>query len=203
MKKLIRLSLFMALSLAVHLLVCDLVDATRIERPYYAPMEVTLVRKKPPQQEIAPEIPPEKPKPKPVPKPIEKPEPPKEIIEEPPEPEEAPEPQPAEEQVAYVPEAIDHELVVQSYHQMVVDIIRKNLYYPGSARRRGIEGTVYLRFVLDASGTVSDISVEKTSGYALLDKASVKTIKRCVFPPPPDDTLTLSIPITFKLIEDS
>ncbi|MBN2298740.1 MAG: energy transducer TonB, partial [Deltaproteobacteria bacterium] len=108
-----------------------------------------------------------------------------------------------EEQTAYVPEAIDHELMVKTYHQTILEIIRKNLYYPGSARRRGIEGTVYIRFVLDAKGTVSDISVEKTSGYTLLDKASVKTIRRCIFPPPPDNFLTLSIPITFKLVEDS
>lgn len=124
---------------------------------------------------------------------------------DPPEPEEPPEPepQPLEEQAAYVPETLDHELMVKTYHQTIFEIIRKNLYYPGSARRRGIEGTVYIRFVLDASGTLSNISVEKTSGYTLLDNASVKTIKRCVFPPPPDDSLTLSIPITFKLVEDS
>lgn len=171
-------------------------------------MKVTLVQKKTPQKKIiTQQPPPEKPKPKPLPKPLPKPipEPPPEIIEEPPEPEEVAmiDPQPVEEPLAQPPEVIDHDLLVSGYHQRVFEIIRKNLYYPKSARRRGLEGTVDIRFVLDASGKVCDLRVEKTSGCSVLDKASMKTINRCIFPPPPDDTLTLNIPITFKLIEDS
>jgi len=41
--------------------------------------------------------------------------------------------------------------------------IQQNLRYPTSARRRGMEGNVDVRFVLESSGTIRDVSVKEGS----------------------------------------
>jgi len=42
-------------------------------------------------------------------------------------------------------------------------------------------GEVIVAFKVDASGKVKDVKLVESSGYADLDSASVRTIKRCVF----------------------
>ena len=48
--------------------------------------------------------------------------------------------------------------------------------YPRLARERGIEGTVLVRFRVQPSGMVETVRVVKSSGAAILDEASVRTI---------------------------
>ncbi|HOW99837.1 MAG TPA: energy transducer TonB, partial [Deltaproteobacteria bacterium] len=86
---------------------------------------------------------------------------------------------------------------------LVVGIISKNRFYPVSARRRGIEGSVDVRLTIDGTGRASDVRVVKTSGAGILDRASVQTIRGCSFPPPPAESVTLPITITFRLVEES
>jgi len=92
---------------------------------------------------------------------------------------------------------------LESYNRLVVDIISKNRFYPVSARRRGIEGSVDVRLTIDGTGRASDVRVVKTSGAGILDRASVQTIRGCSFPPPPAESITLPITITFRLVEES
>ena len=92
---------------------------------------------------------------------------------------------------------------LQSYNRLVVGIISKNRFYPVSARRRGIEGSVDVRLTIDGTGRASDVRVVKTSGAGILDRASVQTIRGCSFPPPPAESVTLPITITFRLVEES
>jgi periplasmic protein TonB len=92
---------------------------------------------------------------------------------------------------------------VTSYNRLIVDIISRNRHYPDSARRRGIEGTVDVRLTIDRTGHASDVRVVKTSGAGILDRASVRTIQGCSFPPPPLDSVTLPITITFRLVDES
>lgn len=99
--------------------------------------------------------------------------------------------------------AMDHDLGLRIYASQVLKIIQDNLSYPANARRRGLEGKLSLRFSIDEQGTVSEIQIISSSGIPLLDKASVKTIKSCVFPPPPDKATILTVPVTFKLVENS
>jgi protein TonB len=49
--------------------------------------------------------------------------------------------------------------------------------YPKPAVMRGIEGTVTLRIHVDASGRPIEVSVESSSGSALLDQAALKFVK--------------------------
>lgn len=77
--------------------------------------------------------------------------------------------------------------------------------YPDFARRLGHEGRVVIRIQVLSSGVVAAASIERSSGYAVLDEAALATIKRWRFRPAqragqPVDA-TLNVPITFKLQE--
>lgn len=47
------------------------------------------------------------------------------------------------------------------------------LAYPEAARRRGVQGTVGLRIVMDGEGRIVEALVNQTSGSSILDRAAV------------------------------
>ncbi len=61
-------------------------------------------------------------------------------------------------------------------------VVRQHLegfkYYPASARRRGIEGAVEVRFSLASGGRAAGLEVITGSGYAVLDRAALQTVHR-------------------------
>lgn len=75
--------------------------------------------------------------------------------------------------------------------------------YPAEAQRLGIQGTVFVLVEVDASGKPSGVTVEKSSGNALLDAAAVETAKSWRFAPAMRDGKPFAsrtrIPIDFKL----
>ncbi|WP_254670978.1 energy transducer TonB, partial [Pseudomonas aeruginosa] len=75
--------------------------------------------------------------------------------------------------------------------------------YPALAMRRGWEGTVLLRVHVLASGSPSEIQVQKSSGREALDQAAVKAVKRWSFVPAKRGDKAedgwVSVPIDFKL----
>ncbi|WP_219063068.1 energy transducer TonB [Pseudomonas sp. UMAB-08] len=63
--------------------------------------------------------------------------------------------------------------------------------YPEDARRRGTQGTVSLRFVVDAEGRVLSFSLAGNSGSTALDRATLEMIRRAQpLPKPPAEALT-------------
>jgi protein TonB len=54
--------------------------------------------------------------------------------------------------------------------------VQRNLRYPDMAHDNGIEGTVYLRFIVDKDGSLTDISVLRGVDPAL-DEAAVAAVK--------------------------
>ncbi len=68
------------------------------------------------------------------------------------------------------------------------------LIYPEAARRRGTEGVVGLRILLDGSGALADLKITRSSGSSLLDKAARETVAACLPVPNPS-----GIPLTFEL----
>ncbi|MCW8356043.1 energy transducer TonB [Marinomonas pontica] len=79
-----------------------------------------------------------------------------------------------------------------------------NKRYPRASRRRNEEGVVSLSFVAHADGSVSDVSITKSSGYKRLDNAVLDMIKRSV--PLPvftkgmvESELRINLPVSFKL----
>ncbi len=205
--------MYLSLSVLIHLGVSQLFAGSTTARREPPAVQVSLVSR------VAPEKPAVEKRQKPVPR--QKHEPPAEPRKTPPEVRTESEPQVdnpgpvPQESVPPVstpaPSAAEHsqrastiasETAANLYRFQVLEIIRKNLRYPGNARRRGIEGTVSVRFVINGSGVVGDIQVLNSSGSALLDRASLETIRRCAFPSPPGSSMTLRVPITFRLDEE-
>ena len=55
--------------------------------------------------------------------------------------------------------------------------------YPRLARKRKYQGVVILEVFVNQDGSVGDIKVFKSSGYAILDKTALKTVKKWEFEP--------------------
>ena len=75
--------------------------------------------------------------------------------------------------------------------------------YPKKSRKRGHQGLVELKVLISVQGKVSQIAIEKSSGFKGLDKKALKTIKNWIFQPrkengKPVDTWVI-VPIRFKL----
>ena len=60
--------------------------------------------------------------------------------------------------------------------QAMYAFIRKNLKYPASARRMNIEGSVYVSFIIDKAGLISDVQIVKGIS-ADCDKEAERVVK--------------------------
>ncbi|MFT7859844.1 MAG: energy transducer TonB [Sulfurimonas sp.] len=81
----------------------------------------------------------------------------------------------------------------------IVALLQENLYYPRSARRRGIEGVVKVKFTLSKDAKISAIEVLESS-HDILSRAATQTIENLEGKmPKPDEELTLTIPINYNL----
>ena len=75
--------------------------------------------------------------------------------------------------------------------------IERTKSYPRIARERGIEGEVRLRFRLTPSGSIEKIEIVQSSGYEILDKASIGAVYRAV--PLPYLSGWVEMPMRFEL----
>lgn len=81
----------------------------------------------------------------------------------------------------------------------IVRLLSENLYYPRSARKRGIVGEVVVKFYLSKDATVSAIEIV-SSKSEILSRAARKTISDLSgeFPKPREE-LVLHVPINYEL----
>lgn len=88
----------------------------------------------------------------------------------------------------------------------------KNVYnprpsYPASARRRGDEGTVYVRLLIGKNGQIASVALHKSSGFDSLDSAALEGVQSWRFSPalkngePIEKSVIL--PVRFQLEESS
>lgn len=80
--------------------------------------------------------------------------------------------------------------------------IEEAKFYPGWARRQGIEGTVELLFTLSADGRVQEVRILRSSGSSILDEAAVQVIRRAAPYPIVEDwpgVIRVQLPITYHL----
>ncbi len=80
---------------------------------------------------------------------------------------------------------------------VIVSSIERVKSYPRLARERGIEGVVHLRFRLKPQGEVDRVEIVKSSGFDILDQASVTTVYRAS--PMPYVTGWIELPIAYVL----
>ncbi len=62
-------------------------------------------------------------------------------------------------------------------HVKMIEFLSENIKYPKEALERGERGTVYVGFVVDTDGTITDVSVVRSVSKAL-DEAAVETVKK-------------------------
>ncbi len=75
--------------------------------------------------------------------------------------------------------------------------IERTKNYPRLARERGIEGEVRLRFRLNSAGNVDAVEVVKSSGYEILDSASIRAVYSAA--PMPSVQGWIEVPIAYVL----
>ena len=56
--------------------------------------------------------------------------------------------------------------------------IRKNLYYPPKLKAAGIQGKVYIQFIVEKDGSISNITVRRGSKNEELDQEAINVIKK-------------------------
>lgn len=75
--------------------------------------------------------------------------------------------------------------------------------YPAFARRRGWEGVVKILVHVDEKGRVKSSSIFKSSGYPLLDRVALKTVRKWRFHPAKMGNIPISstvlVPVRFEL----
>ncbi len=81
--------------------------------------------------------------------------------------------------------------------------VNKKPIYPRIARLKGYEGTVYLRIKINGEGKVIYSTVEKSSGYDILDRSALKASLKWKFKPALKNGVpvvtTILVPVVFKL----
>jgi len=115
-----------------------------------------------------------------------------------------PSPAPTKPVIAKTPEAVAPPPPKQSYTDehlgTIRTILQERLVYPKMAIRLRQQGEVKMGFSLSPSGEVSDISIESSSGFSLLDSAAEKLIKESASEfPKPHQKVRISIPIGYRL----
>ncbi|MGE4219676.1 MAG: energy transducer TonB [Alphaproteobacteria bacterium] len=111
-------------------------------------------------------------------------------------------------QVAAAPPDAANALVpsnaIPTFQQRLLAHLERHKRYPHSSRRRGEEGVVHLRFVMDRAGQVLDCRIVRSSGVAPLDDEVLAMIHRAEpLPRIPDEIpqsrLDLIVPVKFEL----
>ncbi|GAL86802.1 TonB family protein [Sporocytophaga myxococcoides] len=102
---------------------------------------------------------------------------------------------PSNEPLLYVPE-------MPEFKGNMEEFFRKNVVYPTKAQNNGIEGKVFVQFVINTDGTVTDVKAIRGIGYGC-DEEAERVTKKMVWTPGKQNGVPVRIkkvlPIHFKL----
>lgn len=92
---------------------------------------------------------------------------------------------------------------IDNYSTTIYKYIGQHLYYPRFARENGIEGKVFLTFIINTDGNVEDISVLRGVA-ACLDKEAMRVLRELKFSTPPTlkgeaISVCVTLPVVFRL----
>jgi protein TonB len=88
---------------------------------------------------------------------------------------------------------------LEEHLQKIVKLLQENLYYPRSARQRGVVGEVVVKFMIKENGEVERVDVLSSSSE-ILSNAAIKTIENLSGSfPKPKENLNLQLPINYSL----
>ncbi len=74
------------------------------------------------------------------------------------------------------------------------------LNYPEEAIKKSIEGEVFAKVLIDVNGDVSVVKLERSSGYEILDTATINYVKRLKFLPVKFDSTYRPVWTTMRVI---
>ncbi|WP_051313178.1 energy transducer TonB [Sporocytophaga myxococcoides] len=99
------------------------------------------------------------------------------------------------EPLLYVPE-------MPEFKGNMEEFFRKNVVYPTKAQNNGIEGKVFVQFIINTDGTVTDVKAIRGIGYGC-DEEAERVTKKMVWTPGKQNGVAVRIkkvlPIHFKL----
>ena len=79
------------------------------------------------------------------------------------------------------------------------ELITRQLVYPPLALRMNWSGKAVVAFTIDEDGSASEIRIMETSGFTILDKSAIETIRKVApFPKPPVRS-EIVVPINFRM----
>lgn len=58
----------------------------------------------------------------------------------------------------------------------LMNYLQENLKYPSVARKKGWDGKVYVKFVVDIDGSIRNVEVIRSSGTAMLDEEAIRVV---------------------------
>lgn len=93
---------------------------------------------------------------------------------------------------------------IPNWQGMLLGRLEQFKRYPAIAQMNREQGVAYLRFTMDRKGKVLSASIDKSSGFSLLDEETLALIHRAepLPPPPPEvtgDLIELVVPVQFFL----
>lgn len=88
---------------------------------------------------------------------------------------------------------------LREHFAYIRDLILKNLTYPSVARKNGWQGKLRIAFIIRENGRVESIRIIESSGYGVLDRNVVETIREVQPFPKPPVRAELVIPVAYVL----
>ena len=115
-------------------------------------------------------------------------------------------PQPQQtSQVAQAASTVTRENQDQHLRTSVMELIASKLNYPAIARRKGWQGIVRLELRIEADGRISNLQIDATSGYSVLDEAALQSLQLANVPDATQwlggKAIDLVVPVEYRLID--
>jgi periplasmic protein TonB len=87
------------------------------------------------------------------------------------------------------------------YLKMVRMMIEKHKVYPQAAPKRRLQGRALVRFVILSDGSMTDLTLVKTSRHGILDEAALAAVRNAgPFPRPPMHLFSGSVPLEICVV---
>jgi len=104
---------------------------------------------------------------------------------------------------AAVESPIDQNELRRGFVRSVSGAVAKQRRYPQLAARKGWQGEVQLRVVVDGNGHLLEVSVQESSGFEVLDREAVEMVRRAApFPllaGMKKEDFAITLPVQFRL----
>lgn len=93
---------------------------------------------------------------------------------------------------------------LSNYLGKVISRLHRQKRYPKSARRKKIQGTAVVAFIINANGSIGNLRIRRSAGHAMLDQAVLSMVRRAApFPPIPAKSgkkrMPISVPVKFAV----